>query len=157
MLKNIIIREEVAKIKKIPIILIILFLIIVFSMYALFLNKRDEQRHLQNYNQEYESYLNRKINGVELATLINKVVNLNEKNNIKKDTRKYYIENDENSIKVQIKIIDTDKTYAMEEIYKNDTSEFVKFFGQEEFECTKIEYHAKTGKVKNMFFEQVNL
>lgn len=141
--------------KKIIAILIILFLIIVFAIYALKINKESNIRALKKYNAEYENYLNKDIFGAELATLINKTISLNEKNNIEKDEHEHYIENDLNSIKIEIKINFTKKTYSMEEFYNNDTAEFVKYFELEEFKCIKIEYHKKTGKVSKLTFEQI--
>lgn len=140
--------------KKLLIILITLFLIIVFSVYAFKINKTNELRNLKKYNAEYEEYLSKTIHGTDLATLINKAVNLNEKNKIEKNEKKYYIENDENSIKIEIKMNATKKTYPMEEIYNNDTAEFIKYFNTEKFKCTNIEYHRKTGKVSRLTFEQ---
>lgn len=141
--------------KKLLIILIILFLIIVFSIYALKINKESEARSLKKYNLEYEEYLNETIYGTDLATLINKAVNLNENNKIEKDENNYYIENEENSLKIEVKMTITKKTYPMEEIYNKDTAEFVKYFNTEKFKCTSIKYHKKTEKVSRLIFEQI--
>lgn len=141
--------------KKLLIILTLLFMIIIFSIYALFISNRAQINTLKNYNSEYEEYLDKTIYGAELATLINKVININENNKIQKDKKNYYIENEENSIKIEITMLLTEKTYPMEEFYNNDTAEFVKHFNLENFKCTKIEYHPKTGKVSRMLFEQI--
>ncbi len=141
--------------KKLLVILLLLFLIIIFSIYALLINNKAQSTSLENYNREYIEYLNRIINGTELATLINKVTNLNENNNIEKDEKKHYIENEENSVKIEIKMLLTEKTYPMEEIYNNNTAEFVRHFSLEKFKCIKLEYHNKTGKISKMVFEQI--
>lgn len=141
--------------KKVLIILLILFMIIIFSIYALFITNKAQTNNLRNYNREYEEYLDKTIYGTELATLINKATNVNEKNKIEKDKKNHYIENEENSIKIEITMLLTEKTYPMEEIYNTDTAEFVKHFNLEKFKCTKIEYHNKTGKISKMLFEQV--
>ena len=141
--------------KKLLVILILLFLIIIFSIYALFINKKAQINSLANYNREYEEYLSKTIYGTDLATLINKAINLNENNKIKKNEKNYYIENEENSIKIEIKMLLTKKTYPMEEIYNKNIEEFVKYFNIQEFKCTKIEYHTKTGKISKMLFEQI--
>ena len=143
------------KINKLLIILIILVLIIILSIYALGINKKKEKLNLKNYNYEYEFYLNKEINGTELATLINKAINQNEKNKIKKDKNNHYIENEENSIKIDVEISLTKKTYSMEEFFNNDTAEFVKFFSEENFKCTNIEYHKKNGKISRLIFTQI--
>lgn len=140
---------------KILIILITLFLIIILSIYALKISKQSSSRALENYNKEYETYLDKTIYGTELATLINKVVNLNENNDIKKDENNHFIDNEENSIKIEITMLLTEKTYPMEEFYNNDTAEFVKYFNLIKFKCTSLDYHKKTGKISKMFFEQI--
>lgn len=141
--------------KKLLVILLILFMIIIFLIYALFLTSKAQNNTLRNYNKEYEEYLDKTIYGTELATLINRVTNVNENNKIAKDEKNHYIENEENSIKIEITMLLTEKTYPMEEIYNTDTAEFVKHFNLEKFKCTKIEYHNKTGKVSKMLFEQI--
>lgn len=141
--------------KKLLIILLLLFMIIIFSIYLLFINNKAQNNTLKNYNREYEEYLDKTIYGTELATLINKVININENNKIEKDKKNYYIENEENSVKIEITMLITEKTYPMEEIYNKDTSEFIKHFNLEKFKCTKIEYHKRTGKISRMLFEQI--
>ena len=136
-------------------IILLLLLVIVFSIILLKNNKKNEVIHLKQYNLGFDIYLNKEIDGTELATLINKAVNENEKNGVAKDEKEHYISNDENSIKMDIKIQLNDKTYAMEEFYKNDTSEFIKHFQEEKFKCTNIEYHKKTGKISKLVFEQL--
>ena len=90
--------------KKLLLILILLFIIIIFSIYGLLLNNKAQNNALKFYNRQYEEYLSKTIKGTELATLINKVTNINENNKIIKDENNYYIENQENSIKIEIKI-----------------------------------------------------
>lgn len=142
--------------KKLLLIILLIFMMIIFSIYGLFITNKAKSNSLKNYNMEYEEYLNKTISGAELATLINKAVNTNEKNGIKKDKKDYYIDNEENSIKIEITILLTEKTYPMEEIYNKSTAEFVKHFTLSSFKCTKVEYHKKTGKVSRMLLEQVN-
>lgn len=142
--------------KKLLLVILLIFIIIIFSIYGLFITNKAKRNSLKNYNSEYEEYLNKTINGAELATLINKTVNTNEKNGVKKDRKDYYIDNEENSIKIETTILLTEKTYPMEEIYNKGTAEFVKYFTTINFRCTSIEYHEKTGKISKMFFEQVD-
>ena len=77
--------------------------------------------------------------------MISKVVDQNEKNNIQKNEKNYYIDNGENSIKIDLKMTTIDKIYPMEEIYNNEIASFVQNFNFINFECTSIEYHKKTG------------
>lgn len=141
--------------KKLAMIIIFLIMIIIFSVYLLFINYKGNFEVINNYNAQYEIYLNKIINGTELATLINKVTNTNEKNKIAKDKNNYYINDNRESIKIDIKILFTNKTYPMEEIYNANTAEFVKHFDLKKFKCNGIEYHKKTGKVSKILFEQI--
>ena len=141
--------------KKTLAILITLMLIFIFSIYAYIMSVKTEKKQLLEYNAEYESYLNKEIYGTEVASLINKVVNLNEKNEVEKDENNYYIDNGQNSIKINLKMITIEKTYPMEEFYNNDITAFVQNFNLIKFKCTNIEYHNKTGKVSKMTFEQL--
>lgn len=139
--------------KKIAIFFLILVVIVVAVTY-MYIDFQQKQATIKEENQFYEYYLNKEINGLELSTIINKVVDTNTKNEIDKDDKGYYIEN-ENSIKIDIKIIDNDTTYKMEDIYKGKISEFAAYYGQIVFKCTNIDYHNENGKVKYMLFEQI--
>lgn len=135
-------------------ILAIIFIVICIVSGAIF-NLKTENREISKYNLEYENYLNKEILGTEVATLISKVIDQNEKNNVKKNEKGYYIENNENSIKIDLKMTTLDKTYPMEEIYNNQITNFVQNFSQIKFKCTKIEYHKDTKKISKMVFEEL--
>ena len=83
---------------------------------------------LKNYNNEFTKYENTEIVGTEIATILNKAVNNNEQNNVNKDEQGMYIENDENSIKIDIYIKDNDTTYSMEKIYNMGVEKFINSF-----------------------------
>lgn len=104
-------------------------------------------------NLEYETCLNKQIFGTELTTFINKAVDNNEKNKILKDGQGFYIQNDINSMEIEIKITDNDSTYKMETLYNGGMVNFVDYYNSIYFECTKIEYN-KLGKVSYLLFEQ---
>ena len=129
--------------------------IIICSVCGLLITINTTNRIIKEENSEYEYYLNKTVYGTEVTTLINKAINQNENNNIEKDEKGHYIENNENSIKIAIKMITTEKTYPMEEIYNNDITKFVQNFNLIEFKCTSIEYHKETGRVSNIMFEQI--
>ena len=78
----------------------------------------------------------------------------NEKNEVSKNKKGIYIENDTNSIKIEIKITDNDNIYNMETIYNNGTQNFLQYYGEIKFKCVDIKYHTETNKVKYMLFEQ---
>lgn len=136
--------------------IILAFLFIVICLTCLFLiNVRAEKSEINKENMEYEQYLNKKILGTDLATLISKVVDKNERNNIPKNEKGYFIDNGENSIRVDLKMTTIDKTYPMEEIYNKKITSFVENFNFISFECTSIEYHQKTGKISKLVFEEL--
>ncbi len=141
--------------KKTLLLVSIPILVILFSTIGLLITKNTTNRLLKQENSKYEYYLNRTIYGTEVATIINKAINQNENNQVQKDEKNHYIENNENSIKIEIKMLTTGKTYPMEEIYNNDMTQFVQNFNFIQFKCSKLEYHKSSGKVKKLLFEEV--
>lgn len=141
--------------KKTVLLIFIPIMLILFSVYGLLVTENTNKRAVKRENREYEYYLNKTVYGTDVASLINKAVSQNEKNNIQKNEKGYYIENEENSLKIQIKMITTEKIYQMEAIYNNDITKFVQNFNLIKFKCTNIEYHKKTGKVSKITFEQM--
>ena len=118
-------------------------------------NLEADKNAIKKENLEYERYLGQNIYGAELATIINKAIDENEKNKVRKDEKNYYIENEENSIKIYINMKTVEKTYLMEEIYNNNITEFVKYFNLANFNCLTIEYHKKNGKIRSIIFEEI--
>ena len=118
--------------------------------------KQEEQNRMQRINQEYEWYKDRDVLGIDLATVINKAVNNNEKQEIEKDKDGYYIEDENYSIKVEIYMITNNTTYQMEAIYKLGVTRFIENFNLVSFKCTDIEYHKKTGLVSKLYFTQTD-
>ncbi len=140
--------------KKIFVFLIIVVIIVCIILFQYNSYKRDKNAIISE-NSEFEQYINKEIYGIDLATIINKSIDKNEKNKVKKDKDGLFIENDENSIKVEIYIKENETTYKMEQIYKQGTEQFVQFFINEKFKCSKVEYHSKTNRIKYMLFEQI--
>ena len=103
-------------------------------------------------NNPYTSILNKEISAAELATLINKAMNKNADNNIQRDSDGLFIENDENSIKIDIKFVIEN---TAENIEKSDLNEFIVAFSSAKFKCTKIDYHKKSKLVKYLYIEQL--
>lgn len=137
------------------IILSIIFIIVCIT-YTFLIELRAEKAQILKDNMQYEQYLNKQILGTELATLISKVVDSNQRNDVQKDGKGYYINNEQNSIRIDLKMTTIDKTYPMEEIYNNKITSFVQNFNFISFECTSIEYHKKTGRISKLVFEELN-
>ena len=134
--------------------LIIVVIIVCIILFQYNSYKRDKNAIISE-NSEFEQYINKEIYGIDLETIINKSIDKNEKNKVKKDKDGLFIENDENSIKVEIYIKENETTYKMEQIYKQGTEQFVQFFINEKFKCSKVEYHSNTNRIKYMLFEQI--
>ena len=141
--------------KKAFLLITAIILIIIFCILGYILQKRSEINEINYYNKQYQIYLNKEVYGTEVATIINKAIEQNEENEISKDENGYYIENDTNSIKINLKMITINQTYPMELIYSNNMQEFVKNFNIVLFKCTNIEYHKQTGKISKITFEQI--
>ena len=140
--------------KKVFIFFIIIVIIICGILFQYNSYKR-AKNNIASENSEFEQYINNDIYGIDLATIINKSIDKNKKNKIQKDNQGFFIENDENSIEVEIYIKENETTYKMEQIYKQGTEQFVQFFINEKFKCSKVEYHSKTNRIKYMLFEQI--
>ena len=143
--------------KKILIILLILSIILVVGVYSVY-RYRTNVYQIQKQNREYEQYYNINVLGTELISIINKTIDLNTKNNITKDDKGYFVDNGENSIKINVefKYKNDTKTISMEKIASTGAESFVKVYSTANFKCTKIEYHEKTHNVKNVTFEEVS-
>ena len=138
------------------VILFSIVIIIVTTVTFKYMNYANQNNEIFKYNLEFENIYQKEINGVDLTTMINKVINNNEKNNVEKGQDKKYINNERDSINIEIKMTDIDKVFAMEIIYNGGMEQFVQHYSNIRFKCTKIEYHKKTGKVSYMYFEQIS-
>lgn len=139
--------------KKLTIFIIAAVIIIASVIGVKYINYRAEQNKIKNENLEYEMYLNKPIYGTELTTFINKAVDNNQKNNVPKDEKGFFIQNDVNSIEIEIRITDNETLYKMETLYSGGMINFIQYYNSIYFECTKITYN-KLGKVNYVLFEQ---
>lgn len=139
---------------------IFIFTIIVLIAVAIvgfkYISYKNEYKIIQNENAEFEQYEDKEVYGLTVGTIINKAIDKNTKNKIEKDNNGNFIQNDENSIKVEVHMIEDDKNYEiqMEQIYNAGTEQFVQYYSNIKFKCSKIEYHEKTGRIKYILFEQ---
>lgn len=140
--------------KKLAIFFLVIIIIIVGISY-MYLNYKAQINTAQRENRQLESYNGQEIYGTELTTIINKAFDNNTKNEIEKDGKGKYINNDQNSIQIDIKMLDNEKTYSMENIYNSGMDKFVQYYSEIKFKCTNIEYHKTTKKIKYMLFEQI--
>ena len=101
--------------------------------------------------------------GADVLTIINKAIDNNINNKVEKDKDGFYIENDTNSIKVEITFLSKDEeenikevVYQMENLEKTGLSDFIASFGVTEFECNKQEYNSQ-GKVCKIYIRQLEI
>lgn len=142
--------------KKIIAIILCFVIVIISILIGKYYNYKQEYNKIKEENLEYEYYLEKEIYGTEVVTVINKAVNNNEINKIEKDSDGFYVPNDINSVKIDIKIIDNDMTYKMETLYNGGMTNFVQYYNTILFKCSKIEYNSK-GRVSYLLFEQISV
>lgn len=137
------------------IIFLIAVIIIICGITYVYINYKANYNVSKKANLEFENYLNKEIYGTDLSTIINRVVDSNEKNNVEKNNKGIYLNNNKNSINIEIKITDDNSIYKMETFYKSDMKNFLNYYGNIKFKCINIKYHESTKKVKYMLFEQI--
>lgn len=140
--------------KKIALFFLIIIIIVAGISY-MYLNYKANYYQAKKANMEFESYYNHEIMGTDLTTIINKAVDNNKNNDVQQDEKGKFINNDDNSINIDIKMLDVDETYTMETFFNGGIEKFVQYYGTIQFKCTQIEYHKKTNKIKYMLFEQI--
>ena len=140
--------------KKLAIIFFIGIIMIVGIAY-MYLNYKASYNEARKENNQFESYYNKEFYGADVVTLINKAYDNNLTNAVEKDEQGIFKENDTNSIKIDIKMLDNDTTYDMETLYAGGMDRFVQYYNQIKFKCTKIDYHKLNGKIKYMLIEQI--
>ena len=140
--------------KKIAIFFLTIVIIVVGIGY-LYLNYKSNYYTAKKENSQFSSYYKQEFYGSDVVTLINKAYDNNLTSSVERDKKGKFIENKTNSLKIDIKMLDVDKTYDMETLYIGEMDKFVQYYNQIKFKCTKIEYHKSTGKVKYMLIEQI--
>ena len=148
------------------VIIVIAFVAIMSILIAMILNNNREAREITSHNRQFEQYKGQRLRGTEMASIINKVSDMNRRNNVERTAQGEFINNYENSINIQIKmlvfedIIDEEEvfrheTFTMEQVYRMGIVNFVQAFNFVTFELVDIEYHQQTGRIKLMTFEQL--
>lgn len=141
--------------KKIIICILSIFLIIICIVVYGVYQKNENTAQIGVDNKTYESYENKEVLGTDIISIINKATDSNKKNDIKIGEDGNYIDNEKNSIRIEIKFLELDKVITMERINNVGIEKFWSNYGALSFKCTKIEYHEKTHRVKYMYFEEV--
>ena len=121
----------------------------------MYLNYKANYFEARKENNQFESYYEQEFYGADVVTLVNKAYDNNLTQSVEKDNKGKFVENETNSIKMDIKMLDNDTTYDMETLYSGGMDKFAEFYNAIKFKCTKIDYHSQTGKVKYMLIEQI--
>ncbi len=140
--------------KKVAIFLLIVIVVLSTISY-IYLNYINTYKTAQRENIKFEIYKDQEITGSQLTTLINKAIDSNSKNDVGKDKEGKYIDNEINSINIDVKFIDDNVIYNIEKIYNRGMDKFLTYYGDIEFKCKDVQYHNKTKKIKYMLFEQI--
>ncbi len=133
---------------------IVLIICVIISS-KLYMSK-DYMVKIKEFNIKYEKYTKNEIVGTEVASIINQAVDDNEYEGIKKDEKGKYIQNNQNSINIEVMIteFEEEQIYSMETLYNGGMSQFVKYYGQIRFKASKIEYN-ENKRIKYILFEQI--
>lgn len=140
--------------KKIAIFIMIV-IVIICGIFYLYLNYQADYNIAKKTNLEFEKYLNEEVYGTDLASIINRAIDNNEKNEVEKNNKNNYLDNNVNSINIEIKMIDNNTIYRMETIYNGGIQNFINYYSNIKFKCIEIKYHNSTKKVKYLLFEQI--
>lgn len=132
----------------------IVVLIVCGVSYA-YLTYRANDQEAKRENRAFETYENQVVTGTELSSVINRAMDSNSKNEIEKQKDGTYLSNTTNSIKVEVKMLDNGKTYTMESLVSQGLDQFIQYYYNVSFKCTKINYHQTTKKVSYLLFEQM--
>lgn len=130
-------------------------IVIICGVSYLYLNYKADYNMSKKANMEFERYLNEDVYGVDLSTIINRAVDNNQRNEVNRNNKGIYLNNNTNSINIEIKMIDNDSIYQMETIYNGGIQNFINYYSNIKFKCVEINYHSSTNKVKYMLFEQI--
>ena len=116
-------------------------------------HKVNERKKFEN-NKELEKY-NTTVEISGLISAINIAVNKNDENLVEEDENGYYIQNEKNSVEIEVKFLQSDQTFKMEKLYKNDLKKLAELYVGQKFKCMQVKYHKSTGYIKYLYFEEL--
>ena len=110
--------------KKVIIFFTIIVIIIALAGYK-YVSYKNEQKEVQKENSDFDKYKDQEVYGLDIASLMNKAIDRNTKNKIEKDENGNFIQNNQDSIEIEIYMLDNETTYKMETIYNAGIEQFV--------------------------------
>lgn len=148
--------------KTVLFILLALLLIIIVVIVNVSQNMQ-KAKEVSSFNEQFESYKEKKIYGADILTIINKAIDNNNAHDIKKDEQGNYIEDDIYSIKIDLILLTQDDKgavvevkYPMETLEKAGLDGFIASFSLTEFKCENIEYNSAK-RVSRIEVKQVEI
>ena len=135
--------------------MLILFVAILAAMSITVVDLQQTGKQVKQFNQIFEEYKDKSLLGSEVASLINKAIDNNEKNQISKNDKGIYQEDGKYSVQILVKLEKEGEYFTMEIINALKITEFVKNFSLQDFKCTGIEYHKETKRVSKVYFESI--
>ena len=139
--------------KKIVLIFVIIIAILSSFCYIYSQKKITKNKKIASYD-KYQKLLDTEIPGTDLASLINESIDKNKTNEVNSENG-LYIENDDNSMIIEIKFIESDNQIRGEKIYLNGIDRFIELYGSSNFKCTKVDFHKKNYEIKYLYFEEM--
>ncbi len=137
------------------IIMLILFVIILGAATIWIVDLQQTEKQVLQFNKTFEDYKDKISLGSEVATLINKAIDNNEKKQINKNDKGIYQDDGKYSVQVFVRLEKDGDLFSMERINALKITEFVKNFSLQDFKCTGIEYHKETKRVSKIYFEAI--
>lgn len=143
--------------KKTIIVLFCIFLAIIISLYAYYLNSQNILNSVKKFNYQFEQYFDKEFFGAEVATILNKAIDNNDRYEIPKTDKGKYIEDNAYCLKILIKFKDVDDFFEMESINSKGIENFVKNFNMSTFKITDYKYNEKTKRIGKIVIEEIKI
>ncbi len=148
--------------KKVFILIATIVIIVVTAVFVRYTEYTKTKTEIQNINKEFLGYEKSIVQINKVVTLMNRAIELNRQNKIKQNDDLTFIENDTNTIRIYLETTSSkDKTQLvkipMEDLILNSKSsiETVEYaFSDLLFEMTDVQYHSKSGQVKQIVFTE---
>ncbi len=134
-------------------VILVIIVIVVVTNYNKKLAKLQE---IKEFNSKYENYINKRITGVDLTTVMNLSIENNIKYEIKKDSKGAFIDDKKNSIEIMVIVPEiSGQPLKMEGLEKIGMKGFTENYGNSVFKAKEIKYH-ENGRISQMIFEIQN-
>ena len=140
--------------KKTIIIIITIIIVLVCMAFIALRNMQNEELKLVQFNKQFETYQDRNFYGADVASIINKAIDNNEKYEIPKDEKNIFIPDEKYSVKVYVKMLESDDVYDMDVISNVGIEQFIFNYNNIKFHIIGIEYHEQTNRVSNIYIEE---